>query len=291
MPVRLIGSVAFATCLAVFVGCNQQEPTLAAVAKDNGPPKRPRQEIPVAQLGTSSLKGKITSKARPIVAGRLLFVANNGIVPVAGKVLPDGSYEASALPEGELRICVLLDPKGAFPFPLPDESHGGPPGLAQNRPPDPHGSQGPPGPPVPPGVNRGAPPGRPMPPNQVGRNGPPGPPGAVDRTALAGGPPPGVNRPMPPDRSIRNGPPGPPGAPAPGGGPPGAASTGEDQFGVHLPVGFPPRVVRELKDFSIPAGSETWYAQLHAKYGRPGAANPLKATIKAGENVLNLELP
>jgi hypothetical protein len=85
-----------------------------------------KMELPVATVGRSELKGKISHKGEPIVAGRLFFFAHDGMVPVAGVIGPDGNYSVAGLPAGELQVCVLLDPSGPLPFPTPPSMPFGP---------------------------------------------------------------------------------------------------------------------------------------------------------------------
>jgi hypothetical protein len=77
--VRLV--LMFPVCLAVLVGCGKGGPT------------------------PSSLKGKVLYKGEPVTGGMITFYGKDmGAYPV--QINPDGTYEKSGLPTGELTVCV-----------------------------------------------------------------------------------------------------------------------------------------------------------------------------------------
>lgn len=111
--------------------------------------------IPIAPPGASRLSGTITHGGKKVSAGRMMFFAEKGLVPVVGKI-ENGAYEVDGLPEGEVTIALILDPNGELPIPAfilsgaggpdgqpPEPLPGGPIGGPAGGPPD--------GPPPPPG--------------------------------------------------------------------------------------------------------------------------------------------
>jgi hypothetical protein len=253
-----IGVMIFATACAA-VSCSD-EPAGRGVAHEQ-PPERPTgPKLEVAELGTSTLRGKISHNGEPIVEGRLFFVAGDALVPLAGNI-KDGSYNADDLPEGDLRVCVLLDPAGQLPFPAMPALEGG---MAKCG-----GSD----------ADKGGPGGGPG-----GKGGPGGGPGG--KGGPGGGP------------GGKAGPGGGPGGKAgPGGGLPGKAGTGghgsmmsSPEGSWMVPEGIPPRLVDILRGFKVPDAKKELYTKLHAKYAKPGKANPLVVHVGPGTNEFNILL-
>src|SRR5687768_3752861 len=95
--------------LLILAGCSKRE----SVPIPEG--EKDKKDLPVSSLGKANLSGKVTFKGEAVVAGRLFFFAKEGLVPVAGVIKSDGTYEVKNLPEGELTVCVLTDPSGNLP--------------------------------------------------------------------------------------------------------------------------------------------------------------------------------
>jgi hypothetical protein len=269
----LFGLVLFAAA-GVLVSCSDTPPRIDI--PDEARPKG--LEMPVAQLGKSSLHGTITHKGEPIVTGRLFFIAEDGLIPSVGFIKQDGTYRVDSLPEGELKVCVLLDPAGSLPFPaIPMPELGGGKGK---------GPQGP-------GALGGGMPGPgAMPPGLPGKvGGPPGPGGtAPGPGGTAPGPggtapgPGGVPGPggIPPGKGV--------GPPDPGGGTGGKGKGGPDMT-LLLPPGLPPSLFNLMRSFSVPGDKKELYTQLHKLYSQPGPGNPLRVRVGPGDNEVNIVLP
>jgi hypothetical protein len=55
--------------------------------------------------GTTEVSGKVTYNGRPVTSGSVAFAAPDGSC-VYADILPDGTYNASGVPVGELKIAV-----------------------------------------------------------------------------------------------------------------------------------------------------------------------------------------
>jgi hypothetical protein len=110
------GLILLGGALLLGMGCGKKSNTAdgsgaSSEEGENGP------KLPLVPPGKGELTGKISHKGEPIVAGRLFFIHDKGFVMSPGRIFPDGTYKAVGLPEGEVRIFVLLDPNGEMPFP------------------------------------------------------------------------------------------------------------------------------------------------------------------------------
>lgn len=110
LKIRRLPSAILVLALACGTGCGGKDAPAVASA-----PRKP-QKLPIAARGKSILTGKISHQGKPIVAGRLCFFSENGLVPTAGVISSLGTYKVEGLSPGEHWICVLLDPSGRLPF-------------------------------------------------------------------------------------------------------------------------------------------------------------------------------
>lgn len=116
LNIRRLPSAILVLALACGTGCGGKDAPAVASA-----PRKP-QKLPIASRGKSTLTGKISHQGKPIVAGRLCFFSENGLVPTAGVISSLGTYKVDGLSPGEHWICVLLDPEGRLPFAEPTQA-------------------------------------------------------------------------------------------------------------------------------------------------------------------------
>jgi hypothetical protein len=158
-------TVALAALSCSAVACSKPEPPPEPVKGPGG--EEMEYVVPVAPAGTAKVSGTVKAGGKPITAGRVLFLFDQGLALSPGIIAADGTYAAEGLPTGRATIVVLLDPNGEMPFPTPNMT-GGPPPTPGGDPPKMGGPPGgPPG--APPGGPPGLPPGAP----------PLGPPGGL----------------------------------------------------------------------------------------------------------------
>src|SRR3954471_22605789 len=55
---------------------------------------------------TADVSGKVTYQTKPLKGGNITFISQSGKQSISTTINEDGSYKASKVPSGEVKICV-----------------------------------------------------------------------------------------------------------------------------------------------------------------------------------------